>query len=306
MLDLDAAIIGGGPAGLTAGLYLTRSKMRTILLEKGPVGGPMINYELIENYPGFSSGISGAKLASELMKQASQYGLQIESAEVKRISAYSNGIYIDCGSGVGYMSKLAIIAGGSRPKKLGLPKEDFFRDKGLFHCALCDGNKYENKVVVVCGGGDSGVTEALNMARLASHVVILEAKPALTCNAVLKERALANSNIQIRCGTRVEDILGSKHIEGVQILNEQGKEEILEAEGLLIHIGQDPNTDYLDDLVPLDPLGQIIVNAQMETGVPNILAAGDIRAGSPMQISTAVGDGATAAITALKIFQQSA
>jgi thioredoxin reductase (NADPH) len=305
MLDLDAVIIGGGPAGLTAGLYLTRNKVRTVLLEKGPVGGPMLNYELIENYPGFSSGISGAKLATEMMNQASQYGLQIELAEVKGLRSYSNGIYIDCGSGVGYMSKLVIIASGSRPKKLGLPNEDYYLDKGLFHCALCDGSKYENQVIIVCGGGDSGVTEALNMTRLASHVVILEAKPALTCSAILKERASANSKLQILCGTRVEAILGSRHVEGVKILNVQGKKETLEANGVLIHVGQEPNTSYLEDLVSLDSVGHIIVNDKMETAVPYILAAGDIRSGSQMQISTAVGDGATAAITGLKKLQES-
>jgi thioredoxin reductase (NADPH) len=303
-MDFDVVIIGGGPAGLTAGLYLCRNKIRTILLEKEYVGGPLINYELIENYPGFSDGISGAKLASEMTTQASQYGLQINLAEVTGLKSYSNGCYVTCSNGMGYMTKAVIIAGGSRPRKLGVSNEDVYTGKGLFHCALCEGGKFEDQAIIVCGGGDSGVTEAIYMTKLASQVVIIEEKPTLACNAILKERALGSSKIKIRCGTKIEAILGNSQVEGVQILNEQRQLETLKATGILIHVGLDPNTSYLKDVVPLDFMGRIIVNDKMQTKIPNILAAGDIRSGSPNQISTAVGDGATAAISAIRVINE--
>ena len=304
MFDWDVVIIGGGPAGLTAGLYLCRNNHRTILIEKEVLGGPIMNYELIENYPGFSNGVSGAQLGSEMLNQAIKYGLQFAYSEVGELKIYSNGRYVKCADGSSYITNVVIVAGGSKPKILAVPGAENLESRGIYYCALCDGGKFLNKAIAVCGGGDAGITEALYMTKIASEVIIVEAMPALTCSAILQERAFADPKMRILCGTKIEAVLGDKKVEGVQIQKAGGQSEILEVDGILVHIGLEPNTSYLSNVIPLDDKGQIIVNERMETSIPYILAAGDIRSGSPMQISTAVGDGATAAITAMRILQE--
>jgi len=304
MFDCDALIIGGGPAGLTAGIYLSRAKRRTILLDKDAFGGYIRNVELLENYPGFADGVSGAKLASEMVNQATKFGLRFEQAEVSSIELYSNCKYVTCDDGSGYTTAVLIIAGGARQKKLGVPGEEEFRGKGVFNCAFCDGGHFLNQVVAVCGGGDAGITEALYMTKLASKVILLEAMPALTACAILKEKALANPKMEIHCGARVEAILGNSKVKAIAIAESQkGRKSTVKVDGVLVHIGLDANTDYLKDTLSLDSQGQIIVNSGMETDVPGIFAAGDIRSGSSRQVVTAVGDGATAAITAERFLQ---
>ena len=217
MFDWDAVIIGGGPAGLTAGLYLCRAKRRTLLLDKDTAGGYIRNIELIENYPGFADGVSGAQLASQMVSQAMKYGLQIENAEVTGIELFSGTRYVGCASGQGFTTDVIIIAGGSKNKKLGVPGEAELAGKGVFECAFCDGGHYAGKVVAVCGGGDAGVTEALYMAKIASKVVIIELMPELTATAVLQDRIAANTKIEVRCGYRVEAINGKDKVEAIEL-----------------------------------------------------------------------------------------
>jgi thioredoxin reductase (NADPH) len=304
MFDWDVVIIGGGPAGLTAGLYLSRANRRTLLLDKDTAGGYIRNIELIENYPGFAGGISGAKLAAEMVSQAVKYGLQIENAEVTGLELFSGTRYVGCSRGQGYTANIVIFTGGSKNKKLGVPGEAELLGKGVFECALCDGGHFAGKVVAVCGGGDAGVTEALYMAKIAAKVILIEAMPVLTATAVLRDRVKAQSKIEVRCGIKVEAITGADKVEAIELLDEKGKKSTLKADGVLVHIGLEPNTGYLDGIVPLDDHGQIIVNAKMESEVPYVLAAGDIRSGSPRQVVTAVGDGAIAAITAQRLLQE--
>jgi len=305
MFEYDVVIVGGGPAGLAAGLYLSRGKHRTILLEKESFGGYIKNVEWIENYPGFAEGVAGAQLASEMVTQATKYGLQLEQAEVVGIELYSSSRWVKCAGGTGYTVSVVIISAGSRLKKLGVPGEEVLQGKGVFNCALCDGGQFRERVVAVCGGGDSGITEALYMTKLASKVILIEAEPSLTATAVLQERASANPKLDIRCGVRVEAILGDSQVEAIELLEVgSGQKETLKVDGVLAHVGLEPNTSYLEGIVPLDSQGQIIVNDRMETDVPYILAAGDVRSGSPRQIVTAVGDGATAAISAQRLLQE--
>ena len=302
MFDWDVVIIGGGPAGLTAGLYLCRARRRTLLIDKDAAGGYPRNIESIENYPGFSGGIGGAALASQMVSQATQYGLQIETAEVNGIEVFSGTRYAGCRDGRGFTANVIIAAGGSKNKKLGVPGEAELAAKGVFECAFCDGGHYAGKVVAVCGGGDAGVTEALYMARIASQVILIEAMPGLTASAVLKERLKALTNIEVRTGTKVEEIMGGDKVAGIRLSSER-KRENLAIDGVLVHIGTEPNTGYLEGIVPLDTNGQVIVNERMESEVPYILAAGDIRSGSPRQVVAAVRDGAIAGITAERILQ---
>jgi thioredoxin reductase (NADPH) len=304
MFDWDVIIIGGGPAGLTAGMYLCRGKRSVLLLEKNNFGGPILDYECIENYPGFSNGVPGAQLASEMLNQAVKYGLNLEQSEVEAIELFSNGRYVRCSNGTGYMTSVVIVAGGSRPKKLGVIGEEKLQGKGVFNCAYCDGPRFAGGVVAVCGGGDSGITEALYLSRIASKVIILEAMPALSASAVLQERASANPKLEIRCGTKVDSILGDNQVEEIGLINSEGRKEFLKVNGILVQIGRDPNTEYIKETVKLDSGRRIIVNQNMETPTPYIFAVGDLRSGSPNQVITAAGDGAIAAISVEKVLQR--
>jgi len=304
MPDWESVIIGGGPAGLTAGLYLCRGKRRTLLIEKKSVGGYIMNVANIENYPGFSDGVVGSVLGMQMKEQATRYGLRMERNEVIAIDVSPNRKSVMCLDGTTYTTSTIIITGGSVPKKLGVPGEDRFRGNGVINCAFCDGGEFADHVLAVCGGGDSGVTEALYMANIASKVIIIEAMPELTATAVLRQRVEENPKIEVRCGVRVESITGEDKIESIELVAGDGKKESLKADGVLVHVGLDPCTDYLEGVVPLDDRRQAIVNESMETEVPGIYAAGDIRSGSPGQVSTAVGDGAVAGMSAQKFLQR--
>jgi thioredoxin reductase (NADPH) len=301
VFDWDCVIIGGGPAGLTAGLYLCRAKRRTLLLDKDTAGGYIRNIDLIENYPGFADGIAGAVLASRMVEQSTRYGLQIETAEVTGIELFSGTRYVGCARGQGFTTGVIIVAGGSKNMKLGVPGEAELSGKGVFECAFCDGGRYAGKVVAVCGGGDAGVTEALYMAKIASRVILIEAMPALTATAVLRERLAALPHVDVLLNSQVEAIEGGDRVEGIKL---SGRGEILKVDGVLVHIGVAPDTGYLEGVVPLDEQGQIIVNEKMESEVPYVLAAGDIRRGSPRQVVAAIRDGAIAGITAGSLLQQ--
>ena len=304
MPEWDAIIIGGGPAGLTAGLYLCRGNWRTLLLEKESVGGYIMNVENIENYPGFPDGVVGSQLGMEMKNQATKYGLKIERAEVIAVQGSPSNKIVSCKDGASYTASAVIIAGGSIPKKLGVPGEEKFRGNGVINCAFCDGGQFVDRVLAVCGGGDAGITEALYMANLASKVIVIEALPTLTATAILQDRARQNPRIEIRCGVKVAAIAGDSQIEGIEIVTKNGQKETLKVDGVLVHVGLDPNTDYLEGTVPLDGQRQIVVNQWMETGIPGIFAAGDIRSGSPRQVSTAAGDGANAGIAAQRFLQK--
>jgi thioredoxin reductase (NADPH) len=304
MPDWDAVIIGGGPAGLTAGLYLCRGNWRTLLLERESVGGYIMNVEYIENYPGFPDGVVGSQLGMEMKNQATKYGLKIERTEVIAVQGSPSSKIVSGTDGVSYTAAAVIIAGGSLPKKLCVPGEEKFRGNGVINCAFCDGGQFVDRVLAVCGGGDAGITEALYMANLASKVIVIEALPALTATAILQDRARQNPRIEIRCGVRVEAISGESQVEGIEISTQGERKETLKVDGVLVHVGLDPNTDYLEGVVPLDEQRQVKVNQWMETEIPGIFAAGDIRSGSPRQVSTAVGDGAIAGMAAQRFLQK--
>jgi thioredoxin reductase (NADPH) len=304
MPDWDAIIIGGGPAGLTAGLYLCRGKWRTLLIEKESIGGYIMNVEYIENYPGFPDGVVGSQLGMDMKEQAMKYGLKIERNEVVAVQGSPSRKIMTCRDGNSYTAPALIIAGGSVPKKLGVPGEEKFRGNGVIYCAFCDGGQFVDRVLAVCGGGDAGITEALYMANLAAKVIVIEAMPELTATAVLQDRVKDNPKIEVRCGVKVTAITGDSQVEGIEIAGEGGSKETLKVDGVLVHVGLEPNTDYLESAVPLDEQRQVKVNQWMETEVPGIFAAGDIRNGSPRQVSTAAGDGATAGIAAQRFLQK--
>ena len=300
----EVIIVGAGPAGLTAGLYTGRAKLPTLILDKETFGGELMNRDLIENYPGYPDGVSGPELGSNMMKQAMNYGVEVRFGEVEQIKIENGYNTVKTSEGE-YLSKAVIIAGGAHPKKLGVPGEEKFADRGVFYCATCDGPGFADKVVAVAGGGDSGLTEGLFLARFVSRVIIIEMLPQLSATKILQERASENPKIEVKCGFKITGITGDEQVRMLDLLNLQsGQRSALEVDGVLVHIGIEPNTDYLDGVVPLSSNGQVLVDEKMQTQVEGIFAAGDIRQNSPWQISTAVGDGATAALAAEKFIAQ--
>jgi thioredoxin reductase (NADPH) len=304
VFDCDAVIIGAGPAGLTAGIYLSRAGWRTVVLEKESFGGYLKKIEWIENYPGFPEGISGSILGSEMVKQAEAWGVQLEFGEVTGIELFSKTRWVGCDNGKGYTTAVVIAAGGCRKKKLNVPGEEKLLGKGVFNCALCDGNQYADKVVAICGGGDAAVTEARYMARLASKVYLIELQDNLTACSILKDRVVDDPKIEILCGTRVKEIAGQDRVEGL-ICHQPATDQTLSlaVDGVLVHIGMDPNTQFLDGILTLNEDRRIQVDPAMSSEVEYVFAAGDVRGGSPGQVATAVGDGAMAAISAHRVLE---
>ncbi len=293
----DVIIIGAGPAGLAAALYTGRARLRTLILEKELMGGELINRELIENYPGYPNGIMGPELGSNMLNQTINYGAEIQLDEVQQIRIES-GLKKVRSSQEEYQGKGIIIAAGAHPKKLGVPGEEEFADKGVFYCATCDGPGFANKVVAVAGGGDSGVTEALILANYVAKVIIIEVLPQCTASRILQERAQSNPKVQIISGCAIEAIQGDDTVRAIDVKDVvTGEKASLSVDGLLVHVGLEANTDYLRGTIPMDKRGQILVNERMETEISGVLAAGDIRHNSLMQITTAVGDGVTAALS---------
>ena len=294
--DYDVVVIGGGSAGLAAAIYTSRARLSTLILEKENMGGELINRELIENYPGFGEGVQGPELAAGMAEQAMSFGAEFEYAEVTGIEVNADHKVVHC-DGRSITCRGIIIASGSLPRKLGVPGEEEFAHRGVFYCATCDGPQFAGKAVAVAGAGDSGITEALALARIASKVTVIEFLPAPKASKVLQERALAEPKITIQCATKIEAVVGDEQMTGLELEDRNtGEKSRLEADGLLVRIGLLPNTQFLKGVLDLTPVGQIPVDEYMGTKIPGIYAAGDVREHSPMQISTAVGDGVSAAM----------
>ena len=291
-------IIGGGPAGLSAGLYASRSKLDTLLIEKAGLGGQILNAEMVENYPGFPQGISGAELGALIAQQATKYGLPTAFAEVQGIEIRGAEKIVSTSEGQ-YRAKALIIAAGSEYSKLGVPGEEEFLGRGISYCAMCDGAFFRDQVVVVVGGGNVALNDALFLTRFATKVIVIHRRDQLRATKILQERAFANPRINFLWDTVVESIIGDKLVRGIRLRNvKTGKGSSLEVSGVFAAVGLRPNTGYLKGLLTLDEGGFIPVNNQKETEVPGVFAAGDIRAGSIRQVVSAAGDGATAAIAA--------
>ena len=303
-MDYDAIVIGGGPAGLSAGTELAQARYRVLLLEKESFGGPIINIEWINGYPRPGEKLAGAMLASELVKQAEQSGVEMVLAEVVEIEPYSGCISVGCADGKAYTSSVVIQAGGLHSKTLGVPGEDAFQGKGMIHCAMCDAGLYRDQVVAVCGGGDAGLIEALYLARFASKVFVIEAQAQLSARPALQERARADAKLEIRCGEKPVEIVGKQGVTGLVVESAaSGKRETLDVYGVLVHVGYAPSTGYLEGVLALDDAGRIAVDEQFATDVHGAFAAGDIRSGSPRQVAAALADGKAAARGAQKILE---
>ena len=299
----DVIIVGGGAAGLTAGIYTCRAGLKTLMLERLMPGGQVINAESIENFPGFPDGISGAEIGPLMQQQAMNYGLQIQLGEVDKLEMDGDSWRV-AAWGQEHTSKAVIIAGGSTLRKLGVPGEEELFGAGVSYCATCDGGFFINQTVGVIGGGDSALDEALVLTEYASKVMVFHRGNAFSGEQILRDRVLSNPKIEVRWNTTVSEILGDGQVEGVSIVDEtSGETSRIDLSGVFIYIGLDPNTDYLQDLLPLDNAGHILTDIWMNTDARGIFAAGDIRQNSAAQLVSAAGDGATAAIAARRYLE---
>jgi thioredoxin reductase (NADPH) len=296
--EYDVVIIGGGPAGLSAGLYAARARLRSLLVERAAPGGLIVNAGLVENYPGFPQGINGLELAELMSQQATKFGLETLTAEVTSLELRGEQKVITTTEG-NLVAKAVIIASGSDRVKLGVPGEEEFTGRGVSYCAICDGALFQDMPVAVVGGGNAAINEALDLSKFASRVTVIHRRAELRATRILQERALAHPKIAFRWNTVVEAIEGKDMVERLRLRDvSSGEKSTLEVSGVFIAIGFRPNTGYLQGVLSLDSAGAIITNEKMETDVPGIFAAGDIRSGSIRQVVSAAGDGAVAATQA--------
>jgi thioredoxin reductase (NADPH) len=294
----ELIILGGGPAGLSAGLYAARNKTSTLMIEKGMIGGLAVYADVIENYPGFPDGISGMDLGQLMHTQAEKFGLKTLYSEVSGLDLTGAEKKVHSADG-DFSARAVVIALGSERVNMNVPGEKEFVGRGVSYCATCDAAFYRNKAVAVVGGGNSAISEALHLAKFASKVSIIHRRNQWRATPVFVDKALAEPKIEFLLNTTVEAVEGADKVERLALNNVAGgAKSTLKLDGVFVAIGQSPNTQMIKGVVPLDSGGYIITNEKMETAVPGIYAAGDIRSNSIRQTISAAGDGATAAIFA--------
>ncbi len=297
-MDYDLIILGGGPAGLTAGLYAARNKLNTILIEKALVGGLAVYAELIENYPGFPDGIGGMELGELMLKQAEKFGLKVQMTEVNALEIKDQLKIVKTAEG-DLQAKAIIVALGSDRVNLGVPGEKEFVGRGVSYCATCDAAFFRDQPVAVVGGGNAAISEAIHLSKFASRVFVIHRRDQLRATPVFADKAKNDPKISFVWNSTVDSVEGQTSVEKLK-LNDvvTGRKSELVVSGVFVSIGQKPNTEFLKNILRLDANGYIITNEKMETSVPGVLAAGDIRSNSIRQTISAAGDGAVAAIYA--------
>ncbi len=298
----DLVIVGGGPAGLTAGIYAMRGGLKALLIEKLAPGGQIALTEIVENYPGLPE-ISGAELTRLMEEHAKKFGVTIVNEEVMRIEDEGSSKVVKTND-KDYMARTVIVASGAKPRKLGVKGEEKFVGRGVSFCAICDGRFFQNKDVCVVGGGDSAVQEALYLSKLARKVYVVHRRSQLRTEKITQERAFSNPRIQFVWDSIVEEVAGENKVESVLTRNvKSNKERRISVDGVFIYVGNVPNTDFID--VRKDESKFIITSDRLETSIRGIFAAGDCRAKPLRQVATAVGDGALAAFHAERFIEES-
>ncbi|GBD24288.1 Thioredoxin reductase [bacterium HR29] len=304
-LEYDVAIVGAGVAGLTAAIYSSRARRRTVVFERELVGGQIATTDRVENYPGFPEGIGGLELAQRFQQQAERFGAELRYESVESIERLPDGRFRLVTTAGDYRAAAVIVTAGAQHRKLGVPGEQEFAGKGVSYCATCDGAFFRDQDVVVVGGGDAALDEGIFLTRFARSVTIIHRRAQLRASAVLQQRAFANERIRFLFDTVVTAIEGGEVVERVRLRNVRtGEESVLPAAGVFIFIGQVPNSHLLAGLVELDEGGHAKVDLEMQTSVPGLFVAGDVRWKAARQLVSAAGDGATAAIAAERYLQE--
>ncbi|MDD5772246.1 MAG: thioredoxin-disulfide reductase [bacterium] len=306
MEKYQVVIIGGGPAGLSAGIYTSRAFLSTLILESTGTGGQAATTDIIENYPGYPDGIKGPDLMSNMEKQAKHFGSKIEFgqvAEIKNAGAKEKIIVLEDGTNI--QCDAIIIAAGAKPNELEVPGEKKYRGRGVSYCATCDGAFFKNKDVAVVGGGNAALEEAIFLTKFTNKVYLIHRRDEFRGGKILQERILKQPKITIVLNSIVKEIAGNNQVEKIKIENVQTKGiSFIDCSGIFIYAGHKPNTDLLKKIVQTDEKGYIITDDEMKTDIPGIFAAGDIRKKFLRQVVTAVGDGATAAMAVEKYLSE--
>jgi len=296
-MEKDVIIIGGGPAGLTAAIYCSRAMLKTVVIEEQSVGGQMVFTTDIENYPGFPDGVMGPELGGLMEKQAKRFGTEIVYETIKFVDKNNKKIVTDRNE---YSCKALIIATGASPMKLGLEKEAELTGKGVSYCATCDGAFFRDQIVAVVGGGNTAIEEAIFLTNFASNVYIIHRRDKFRAEKYLQEKALKNEKIKPLWNKVVTKLHGDDSLSAITIKDVlTGKEETVNLSGLFIFVGYKPRTEVFKDVVDIDEVGYIVANEFRQTNVDWIFAAGDCVKKPYKQIATAVGDGCTAAMSAI-------
>ncbi len=295
----DVIIIGGGPAGLTAGIYTGRAQLTTLILEKGLPGGQIAQTEEVENYPGFDEAVSGPELSQRMVRQAEKFGAKILMEEVQGLS-HQGDTFTVTGYDGRYVAPAVIIATGATPRRLGVPGEDEFYGRGVSTCATCDGFFYRGKNVVVVGGGDAAVEEGLFLTKFADQVTVIHRRSELRANKEAQRRAFANPKMNWVWNTVVEEVVGDDgQVTSVALHNlETGERNAFSTDGVFIYVGHNPNTDYLGEVIELSDTGYAKVHDDIYTSVPGVFAAGDVADEVYRQLATSVGAGTRVAMAA--------
>ncbi len=302
--EYDIVIVGGGPGGLTAGLYGARANRKTILIEKYMPGGQIANTEDVEDYPGFEH-ISGAELAMKMSDHAKSFGLEVVSDEVLEI--YADGDYrkVSCASGDVYSGRAIIISTGGSPNHLNVPGEEEFSGRGVSYCAICDGAFFKDQVIAVAGGGDAAVEEAIFLTKFGSKVILIHRRDELRAQKIIQERAFKNKKIEFIWDTVIESINGDDKVNSLTLKNvKHGDKFNLDAGALFVFVGFVPNSNISREPLKKDKDGYIITDSKMETSIQGVYACGDVRSQLVRQITNAVGDGTTAAVAAEKYMEE--
>lgn len=301
----DVVMIGAGPSSLAAAVYTTREKISTVLIEKGVIGGLAAITDIIDNYPGFPKGVAGLDLAQDLQAQAKRFGATIELDEVTAIKDNGSTKSVVTHGGE-YQAKAVLIATGSDYKKIGVPGEKEFFGRGVHYCATCDGAFYQDKRLVVVGGGNSAAQEALFLTRFATHIDIL-IRSAWRASDVLVEEVEANDKITVHKGVTTDEIIGeNKQVTKVIGTDKaSGQKREFPTDGVFVFVGLAPNTGFLKDSgIELDEIGLIKTDNNLMTNIKGVFASGDVRSGATMQIASAIGEGATAALKIREFLEQ--
>jgi thioredoxin reductase (NADPH) len=303
--EWDVVIVGAGPAGMAAALYTGRAKLKTLLLDRaGMGGGQLMNTELIEDYPAIKS-ITGSEMATAFEEQIREFGVEVTWGEVTGFEARGNRRVVKTDDGTEYVAKAIIVSTGGLPRKLGIPGEQEFAGRGVSYCAICDGAFFKNQILAVIGGGDSAVEEATFLTRFGEKVYIIHRRDEWRAQKLLQDRALANPKIVPVWNSVVEEIGGESKVEWLRVRNVQtGEESRLEAGGAFIYVGFMPNSQVFGADFAKDDQGFIITDDKMETHIPGLYVAGDVRSQYVRQISNAVGDATTAAVAATRYIEE--
>ncbi len=290
----DLIIVGAGPAGMACAIYAGRARLETLILEGTLPGGQVVLNEVIENYPGFPDGISGFELGQRMAEQAARFGAQTEVARVERIDVSARPFVLQFAEGE-HRARAVLISTGSAPRRLGIPGEQEYFTKGVSYCAVCDGPLYGGKRLMVVGGGNTAVEEAMFLSSIASEVTLVHRRDQLRADAILQERLAANDRVKVLWNHVLAEILGDEGLTSVRARHVRTQQEtLLPVDGLFISIGNQPRSEFLPPEVARDESGLVIADKHLQTTVPGLFVAGDVRQDAYRQITFAVGDGTLA------------